>query len=453
MPEPRDVSIALFKYKLTKPEFEVRRLAPRVHARSALTSPQFSSPWNNYCNAPHVNASHYQLPEEGAELVHLTVMMRHHKRAPIALVPDELSINDDIPWDCSGVKQFTYDGRGARLSHSVYTPLDHPFARQMWAGGCEVGQLTQGGFRDSKIHGKDLWELYHGRLGFIPSVCPSQIGVRTTYIDRTKHVASGVLVGMDPSTAKRPWAVHAQPQLADSLVPSYTCSRADELLAAMRAAPFWQDTLKKNAALIERMSSVLGTTNSTEWTSTFIYYQDIFTSRVCNNHPLPCNAAGDCVSEEDADKTFELGNLEFDYIWHLAEHATEYNQLTFGVMFSELADALEEPKHRLALYVAHDASMVRMAAGLGIFPIRWPRLGSEFAIEIWSDKNRSKFVRVIYDGEVIGPLSWTPLDAFISLLREQVPDHLFAKCQLPVVAPAAGEAEKVPVDGLDFLVQ
>ena len=32
MPEPRDVNIALFKYKLTKPEFEVRRLglAPRV---------------------------------------------------------------------------------------------------------------------------------------------------------------------------------------------------------------------------------------------------------------------------------------------------------------------------------------------------------------------------------------------------------------------------------------
>lgn len=51
-------------------------------------------------------------------------------------------------------------------------------------------------------------------------------------------------------------------------------------------------------------------------------------------------------------------------------------------MFSELANALEEPKHRLALYVAHDASMVRMAAGLGIFPIRWPRLGSEFAIEV-----------------------------------------------------------------------
>ncbi|KAF8483947.1 phosphoglycerate mutase-like protein [Russula ochroleuca] len=353
--------------------------------RLALSSPSFSGPWDKYCNAPHVNASHYQLPEEGTELVHLTVMMRHHKRTPTALVPNERGINDGIPWDCSGVSLFKYDGGGARLSHSVFTPPDHPFARQMWAGNCEVGQLTTGGFHDSKAHGMDLWELYHGRLGFLRLVDPSEIGVRTTYIDRTKQVASGVLAGMDPSSAKRPWAVHAQPQLIDSLAPSYTCSRADELLAEMLAAPFWQDILKNNSAVIEHMNSVLGTTNSTEWTTTFTYYQDVVAARICNGHPLPCNGSGDCVSEEDADEIFELGNLEFDYIWHLAEYAEPYNQLTFGVMFSELADALEEPKHPLALYVAHDTSMVRVAAGLGIFPIRWPRLGSEFAIEIWSD--------------------------------------------------------------------
>jgi hypothetical protein len=51
-------------------------------------------------------------------------------------------------------------------------------------------------------------------------------------------------------------------------------------------------------------------------------------------------------------------------------------------MFSELADALQKPTHRLALYVAHDASIVRIAAGLGIVPLRWPRLGSEFVFEV-----------------------------------------------------------------------
>jgi hypothetical protein len=51
-------------------------------------------------------------------------------------------------------------------------------------------------------------------------------------------------------------------------------------------------------------------------------------------------------------------------------------------MFAELANALTAPEHHLALYVAHDTSIVRLAAGLGIFPLRWPRLGSEIVIEV-----------------------------------------------------------------------
>jgi hypothetical protein len=60
--------------------------------------------------------------------------------------------------------------------------------------------------------------VYHDRFGFLSSVDPSEINVRTTYVDRTKHVASGVLAGMDPSTAWRPWQAHAQPQLASRFV-------------------------------------------------------------------------------------------------------------------------------------------------------------------------------------------------------------------------------------------
>lgn len=39
-----------------------------------------SLPWNtyNYCNAPHVAQDHYEALE-GAELVYLNLMMRHHK--------------------------------------------------------------------------------------------------------------------------------------------------------------------------------------------------------------------------------------------------------------------------------------------------------------------------------------------------------------------------------------
>jgi hypothetical protein len=45
-------------------------------------------PWNtyNFCNAPHVNAAHYELPPNatftstgGSRLIHVSVIMRHHK--------------------------------------------------------------------------------------------------------------------------------------------------------------------------------------------------------------------------------------------------------------------------------------------------------------------------------------------------------------------------------------
>ncbi|KAI0302453.1 phosphoglycerate mutase-like protein [Multifurca ochricompacta] len=404
-----------------------------LSAQPALSSQSLFRPWNlsSYCNAPHVNASHYERPEgEGAELIHLSVLMRHHKRAPVALVPNEREIDIDTNWDCSGVQQFTYDGGGARLSHTVNTPPAHPFAQQIWAGTCDVGQLTSGGFYDARAHGKDLWRLYHTRLGFLHAVVPSEISVRTTYVDRTKHVASGVLAGMDHSTIKRKWPTHVQPQMENSLGPSYKCPRADALIAAAQSAPVWQDVLKKHSALIERLDTVLGTRDSkVVWPSTFAFYQDVLTSRVCNDHPLPCNAAGDCVSEQDAAEIFELGNYEFDYLYHRAENAAEYVQLTFGVMFSELADALEAPSHhRLALYVAHDSSIIRLAAGLEIFPLRWPRLGSEVVIEVWKDKNKKRFVRVLYDGEIVDSLRWIPFGDFIGLLRRQVPAHLFEKC-------------------------
>ena len=53
---------------------------------------------------------------------------------------------------------------------------------------------------------------------------------------------------------------------------------------------------------------------------------------------------------------------------------------------------------------------------------------------------------MLYDGELIDSLSWTPIDAFISLLREQVPGRIFEKC-----ASVAGKAENVK--GPDFIVQ
>jgi hypothetical protein len=55
-----------------------------------------------------------------------------------------------------------------------------------------------------------------------------------------------------------------------------------------------------------------------------------------------------------------------------------------GAFFAELADALAAPTfaHRLALYVGHDGSLVRLLAGLGAVPLRWPAFGAEVVFEV-----------------------------------------------------------------------
>ena len=57
-------------------------------------------------------------------------------------------------WDCTGAVQLTYDLGSTAIAHDATTPAQQPFARTMWRGTCDAGQLTPGGLRDAARHGK-----------------------------------------------------------------------------------------------------------------------------------------------------------------------------------------------------------------------------------------------------------------------------------------------------------
>jgi 2-phosphoxylose phosphatase len=124
--------------------------------------------------------------------------------------------------------------------------------------------------------------------------------------------------------------------------------------------------------------------------------------------PPPCSRLGisnmsACTSLPSTIAIHRRMDRICSYIWHAAQNASNYTSLTFGknilaprrlptyliipselpgAFFSELADALEEPTHRLALYVGHDSTLVRLLAGLGAVPLRWPSFGSEVVFEV-----------------------------------------------------------------------
>ncbi|KAI0791129.1 phosphoglycerate mutase-like protein [Abortiporus biennis] len=394
-------------------------------------------PWNtyNYCNAPHVNSKHYTSPSvEGAKLVYLNVVMRHHKRTPDNLYPQENELNS-VFWNCTDFRQFSFGGGTTDIFHETTTPDWHPFLSQFWNGTCDEGQLTQGGLDDAVKHGQDFWSVYSKRLGFLQSVNEKDIYVRTSTETRTFQVAGGMLTGMDHSLAGKPFSVTTQPGNIDSIVPSYSCPTADNIRNAYQSVPAWTDHLQQNADLKTRLDSTLGTAGLSAWSTWYDHFFDTFTSRTCHGHPLPCNSTGACVAEADAAKVFSIGDFEYDYIWNSAQNASTYNSLTFGVFFQELAMNLKlfqsgNESFKLRLYVGHDGSLIRLASGLGfgkIAPLRWPALGSEVAIEVWQTKGQN-FVRVFHEGTVVKGMEWIPLNTFIQLLEAQTPPNIFEAC-------------------------
>ncbi|EJD04724.1 phosphoglycerate mutase-like protein [Fomitiporia mediterranea MF3/22] len=403
-----------------------------------------SLPWNtyNYCNAPHVNAAHYSKPtlsngDGEPELVYVNAIIRHHKRTPDNLYPNEAELNPASGWDCSDIHLFDYAQGTVPIIYETDIPSWHPFLARIWNGTCDEGQLTAEGLKDAIKHGQDFWSVYHTKLGFLENVDEADILVRTPTEPRTKEVAGGFLFGMDPRTAAKPWNVVTQPSVIDSIPPNYACSHADAIRDAYQSVPAWTDHLQANEDLKARLDATLGTTGLADWASWYDHFFDTFTSRTCHGHPLPCNSTSSCVSEDDANKVHAIGDFEYNYIWNAAQNATEYVRLTFGAFFTELAMNFNAFKsgsetYKLRFYVGHDGSIIRLTSGLGfgkVAPLRWPALGSEIVMEVWqTPKTKERFVRVIYGGTPVQTLEWVALDDFISLLESNVPDNLLEAC-------------------------
>ncbi|KAF9233181.1 phosphoglycerate mutase-like protein [Melanogaster broomeanus] len=374
-----------------------------------------SLPWDtyNYCNAPHVNAHHYPEPKDcGAILVYINAVIRHHKRTPDNLYPDERTLNSASGWNCEDFLQQDYGAGTAQVYHETTIPEWHPFASQIWSGTCDAGQLTRGGLEDAIKHGQDFWSVYHGKLGFLEHVNTEDIYIRTSTETRTHQVAGAILYGMDPSTIKQQWPVYTQPGNIDSLVPNYGCPNAAAIRAAYQSVPAWTDHLAQHQDLQNRLDATLGTVGLSAWSSWYDHFFDTFTSRTCHGHPLPCNSP-------DANTVFALGDWEYNYIWNAAQNASIYTSLTFGVFFTELSQNFKRfqsgrETHKLRFYNGGR--------------LRWPAMGSEIIMEVWHDKEGGEFVRVMHEGTPVPSLEWVPLGDFIDLLDGVIPDDIYDAC-------------------------
>ncbi|KAL6693695.1 histidine phosphatase superfamily [Trichoderma pleuroticola] len=397
----------------------------------------------DYCSMPHPRVNEYQLPNDRhAKLVYLEYLQRHQRRTMYNLAPG----GENQPFDCSSFEAFLYGGQvrgttGMQVFADVYTDPSNPFvdALPYVNSTCFFPQLTTGGFLDGVQHGKDLWALYGGKLGLIPSSPNDKVWLRSSSSALTQQSAGGVLRGLWPHYSGAV-PLHQQPG-PDTVNNGYGCNARNSILSSIQSTAEWNQHLSVTADLRQSLGDILGATSGA-WQSTFDHFSDNFQARLCNGYELPCSFtdSSKCVSKIQAEEVFRAGDWEWNYYWRNNPQAVKYIQATEGLFIGEIVSRLEAVLGKKQKYVyahtfIHDGDIGPVLGALGINQLRWPAMGSNVAIEVWETTEKSKkayYARVLYSGHTLqsihGSLDWIPLDQLIDILQVYVPEDIIALC-------------------------
>ncbi|KAI0596902.1 histidine acid phosphatase family protein [Biscogniauxia sp. FL1348] len=437
---------------------------------SSDTSPGVPYGTYNWCNMPHVRKTEYVRPSAEYELQYVEVIQRHHKRTPYA--SNSFPV-EPYRWDCPGQGLFHYgqaiSGPGASAEKQQqaargywqgYTSPVNPYTPSGWTGTCQFPQITLGGLDDARTHGRDLYEVYHELLGFLPSrddnKWRTRVAYRVTQNVITSQVAgmliSGMWVTSSSSLATVPLLVQAAG--IDSLEPQYTCAASDALSDDLSASPAWRAHLDAARSLFRELDAISGVpADDTGFHASFDHYYDNLSARQCHAKPLPCRvgAGADpsaCVDQRLADAVYRAGQWEYSWVYRDAPASLATSVAAYGVWIAELSAHLRD---RAAgdegpIYfhnVAHDGSVSRVLSILQVDVMVWPGMGSEIVFELYRKRALAEpetdraddantrtgaggsdydyYVRVLFSGQVLrsshpslGAMDMVPLGTLLA---------------------------------------
>ncbi|KAK8134985.1 Counting factor 60 [Apiospora sp. TS-2023a] len=433
----------------------------------------------NWCNMPHARQSEYSrgggmtlVPQpksdpppprvrlEDYELRYVEVIQRHHKRTPYAANAFPV---EPYHWDCDDQGLYYFgqsllpladnDSTSTRnKSAQTYwkgtsSPVN-PFVPAGWIGSCQFPQITSGGLDDSRQHGRDLYDVYHTLLNFLPSrdedkgnAWRRHVVYRVTNNQITSQVAGQLIAGMwgDDDAVTRPVPLLIQAAGIDSLEPQYKCPAAAAAFARIQSSADarWQQHLDAARGLYATLDGISGVPpTDAGFHASFDHYYDNLSARQCHEgKPLPCNATtNQCVTQDLADTVYRLGQWEYSHLYRDAGPAAlQASAAAYGVWIAELASHLRSVaagdgamgEIRYFHNVAHDGSLSRVLSILQADIMVWPGMGSEVIFELYQKKSPSSdgthYVRVLFGGQLLkssnpslGLIDMLPLETLLA---------------------------------------
>jgi 2-phosphoxylose phosphatase len=228
-----------------------------------------------------------------------------------------------------------------------------------------------------------------------------------------------------------------QPPGVDSLEPSYSCPRASALYSSYAVgstASNWTAHLEQAQPLFSALDGISGIpTDSNDWHKSFDHYYDNLSARQCHGKPLPCsiNAVTKCVTQDQADTVYRLGQYEYSFIHRDSPQSLQAAVGSYGVFLAELAQNIRDSisgKSQIIYRhnVAHDGSVSRLLSILQVDVMVWVGMGSEVVFEIYSKQGyqSKKYLRILWGGQVLqssnpslGRIDMMDLDIFLGYIH------------------------------------
>jgi hypothetical protein len=215
----------------------------------------------------------------------------------------------------------------------------------------------------------------------------------------------------------------------DSLEPTYSCPAGKAIFDTITDSKVdspWKSHLTRSQSLFDALDAVSGVpSDASDWHESYDHYFDNLASRLCHGRPLPCRRDDPtrCVTRNQADAVFRLGQFEYSYIYRYAPASLVASSATFGVWIGELAQHLREQTSQInnqdnsqqqqssrIIYrhnIAHDGSLSKLLSILQLDIMVWPGMGAEVVFELYRHvgkipgDEKEYYVRVLWGGQVM----------------------------------------------------
>lgn len=395
---------------------------------------------------------------DGAELVHVLVLVRHGARSAIHSIPGgahnfSCALSPEVQAAVASWPSL-FEVHSASGGHRV----SRQWMPETEDDGitCKTGQLNNAGYRQLLSLGNHLASAYAvGAPNFLAGLQPKEVYIRATDFTRTRASAAALVTGLlGLGRSRTPehdrFTVNVHESGAGEVMHgagwSHSSRQTNEanVQTGSRHPSSGDIPCAKATNLAQVQEAVFAPTHGVGTSLAHLFgpaakhlrsvqAADAVYSTVCDRGQLPCGPNG-CIDSELAQLIVSDADRHFCGRFAGQQGGAAATRLAFWPLLNEVLQHLHSGASgagaRLAILAGHDTVVAPLAAALGFYDCRWPPFASRIVFELWRlPVVETEMVRVLWDGRPVTQLikecrtELCPLDRFAVAINGLLDGH------------------------------